>query len=85
MVAEKNDAFGEAWRAMYAQAFLANQALVASFFQSFVAAASGKKPSAARSAARFQKAALGIAGKGLAPVHRKATANAKRLARTKLR
>jgi hypothetical protein len=30
-------------------------------------------------------ATLGVLGKGLAPVHRKAVANAKRLARTKLR
>jgi len=33
----------------------------------------------------MQKAALGVIGSGLAPVHRKAVANAKRLGRTKLR
>lgn len=85
MVEEKNAAFGESWRAMSAQAALANHALATSFFRSFLAAAHGKQPSAAASAAQFQKAALGVLGKGLAPVHRKATANAKRLARTKLR
>ena len=31
------------------------------------------------------KGSLGVLGKGLAPVHRKAVANAKRLGRTKLR
>jgi hypothetical protein len=35
--------------------------------------------------AQLQHATLGILGKGLGPVHRKAVANAKRLARTKLR
>ena len=46
MVAEKNSAFGESWNAMAAQAALANQALAASFFRSFLAVARGKKPSA---------------------------------------
>jgi len=66
------------------QAALANQALAASFFRSFLAAATGKTPSAA-SAKQLHKAALGVLGKGFAPVHRKAVANAKRLSRTKLR
>lgn len=85
MVAEKNAAFGESWNAMAAQAALANQALAASFFRSFLSASRGKNPSAAASASQLHKAALGVLGKGLAPVHRKAVANAKRLARTKLR
>jgi hypothetical protein len=85
MVAEKNTAFGESWSAMAAQAALANQALAASFFRSFLSVAGGNRPSAAASAAELHKAALGVLGKGLAPVHRKAMANAKRLARTKLR
>ena len=85
MVAEKNAAFGESWKAMSAQAALANQALAASFFKSFLSVARGKKPSATASAAQLHKAALGVLGKGFAPVHRKAVANAKRLGRTKLR
>jgi hypothetical protein len=85
MVAEKNSAFRESWNAMAAQAALANQALAASFFRSFLSVARGKKPSAPASAADLHKAALGVLGKGFAPVHRKAMANAKRLARTKLR
>ena len=85
MVAEKNAAFGESWNAMAKQAALANRALAASFFQSFLMVARGKQPSAATSAAQLHKAALGVLGKGLAPVHRKAVANARRLARTKLR
>ncbi|MEO8185992.1 MAG: polyhydroxyalkanoate granule-associated phasin [Burkholderiaceae bacterium] len=85
MVAEKNAAFVESWNAMAVQAVLANQALVASFFKSFLVVARGKKPSATRSTAQLQRAALGVLGKGFEPVHRKAMANAKRLRRTKLR
>lgn len=85
MVAEKHSAFGESWQAMAAQAALANQRLAMSFFRSFVSLAQGKKPSAADSPAAIQRAALDVIGKGLAPVHRKAVANAKRLGRTKLR
>lgn len=85
MVAEKNAAFGESWNAMVAQTVLANQALAASFFKSFLAVGRGRNASAASSAAQLQRAALGVLGKGFAPVHRKAVANAKRLGRTKLR
>lgn len=85
MVEEKNAAFVESWRAMCVQAALANQAFAASFFRSFLTAAHGKRPSAAASVVQVQKAALGVLSKGLDPVHRKGTANAKRLARTKLR
>jgi hypothetical protein len=45
----------------------------------------GQPSSAASVARQVQSAALGVLDKGLAPVHRKAVANAKRLARTKLR
>ena len=85
MVAEKNAAFGESWNAMATQAALANRQLTASFIRSFLSAARGKSPSASGSAGQLHKAALGVLGKGFAPVHRKAVANAKRLARTKLR
>lgn len=85
MVAEKNSAFAESWNAMAAQAAVANQALAASFFRSFLTVARGKRPPVAASAEEFHKAALGVLGKGFAPVHRKAMANAKRLGRTKLR
>ncbi len=85
MIAEKNAAFAESWIAMSTQAVLANQGLATSFFRSFFAAASGKQPSAVATATQVQRATLAVLGKGLAPVYRKATANAKRLARTKLR
>ena len=86
MIAEKNSAFSESWNAMAEQALRANQALAASLARSFWAPPSlrAKAPGSAL-AAQLHNAALGVLGKGLAPVHRKATANAKRLARTKLR
>lgn len=85
MGAEKTAAFSESWNAMTMQAFRANQALAASFLRSFWSPLSKGKPSAKSVTAQFQSAALGILGKGMAPVHRKAVANAKRLVRTKLR
>ncbi len=85
MSAEKTAAFNESWNAMAVQAMRANQALTASFFRSLWAPSLKGKPSAGAAVAQLQTAALGVLGKGLAPVHRKAVANAKRLARTKLR
>jgi hypothetical protein len=85
MGAEKTAAFGESWNAMTLQALHAHQALAASFFRAFWSPSLKGRPSASAVAARLQSAALDVLGKGMAPVHRKAVANAKRLARTKLR
>lgn len=85
MVAEKNAAFAASWAAMALQAALAQQSLATSWMASFLAAGRGRKPSPAAAARQWNAAALGVLGKGLAPVHRKAVANARRLARTKLR
>jgi len=83
MVAEKGTAFAQAWQAMAMQTLVANQAMAASFVRSFWSPRGKVTP--AKVAARLHGAALGVLGKGLAPVHRKATANARRLARTKRR
>jgi len=85
MVTEKTSAFGEAWNAMALQTMLANQALAASWLRALWVPSLARRPSAAAVAADLQHAALGVLGKGMAPVHRKAVANAKRLSRTKLR
>ena len=85
MVAEKNAAFAASWTAMAWQAALSQQTLAASLMTSFLAAGRGRKASPAASAMQWQRAAVGVLGKGLAPVHRKAVANARRLAKTKLR
>ena len=85
MVAEKKTAFAEAWQAMAKQSLRANQTLATSFLRSIWSPSPRGKPTAGKVVAQLQSAALGVFGKGLAPVHRKAVANAKRLARTKLR
>jgi hypothetical protein len=85
MIIEKHAAFTQAWGDMAMQAFRANQTLTAFMLGSFFTPFSYKKPSAASVAAQVQHAAIGVLGKGLAPVHRKAISNARRLAKTKLR
>ena len=85
MVAEKHTAFSEALQAMATQSVRANQALATSFMRSVWSPARAPKPTPAKLAAQVHAAALGVLGKGMDPVHRKAVANAKRLARTKLR
>lgn len=86
MVAEKKVAFTQAWQAMASEAALANQALAQSALRTIWTPTNWGKPAVADEFARqMQGATLGVLGKGLAPVHRKAISNAKRLARTKLR
>lgn len=84
MVAEKKIAFTQSWSDMAVQAARANQALALSLFASMWSP-TRRKPSVAAVTAQVQRAAVGVLSKGIAPVHRKAVANAKRLARTKLR
>jgi hypothetical protein len=85
MVNEKHAAFAQAWSDMAMHAFRANQAFTASMLRFFFPPFSYKKPSAASTAARVHNAAIGVLGKGLAPIHRKAVSNARRLAKTRLR
>jgi hypothetical protein len=76
MVMEKQAAVAQAWMGMFAEGVRLQQQLALSLF-------TGATPS--QHAARAKSAASRIASSGLAPFHRKAVANAKRLARTKLR
>jgi hypothetical protein len=85
MIVEKKTAFTQAVQAMTTQTVRANQTLAASYLRSMWSPNFWGKPSVTKAATQTQSAALGILGKGMAPVHRKAIANAKRLARTKLR
>jgi hypothetical protein len=85
MGAEKLAAFNDAWNAMAMQALGANQALGAALLRSFWTGLPGRMPLGQSMTSQFQDATLGIMEKGLAPVHRAAVANAKRLARTRLR
>jgi len=81
MRTEKTAAFTESWNAMAMETLRANQALSASFWRSIWLPWFGAQPSAA---SHLHNAALGILGKGIAPVHRRAIANARRLTRTRL-
>lgn len=77
MVVEKPAAFAEAWAAIASEMFRAqHQFLTSLFFPLFTT------PYRARSSRRSRTRLI---DKALAPIHRKATANAKRLAKTKLR
>lgn len=84
MVAEKNTAFMASWQAMAAQAMVANQAFAATLLRSMWTSP-WRAPTPVAAITQMQHAALGVLGKGMAPVHRKAVANAKRLSRTSLR
>jgi hypothetical protein len=84
MGAEKLTAFAESWNAMALQAARANQDLAAGFFRSLWSPLAWASPFA-HTAAQLHSAALGVLHEGIDPVHREATANARRLARTKLR
>ena len=85
MVSEKNLAFTQAWQAMAMQAMQAYQAMAMAWFTAFWTPSSWGQPASHKMAAQMRNASLGILGKGLAPVHRKAVSNARRLNRTKLR
>jgi hypothetical protein len=85
MGAEKVAAFSESWNAMALQALRANQQFAISFMQSLMFPWATPKSSVKSASRQVSNAALGIVSKGMAPVHRRAVANAKRLGRTKLR
>ena len=85
MSSEKTAAFRESWQAMAKQSMSANQALSISFFRTVWSPSFTKKLSVLGMMAQIQNAALGVLSKGVAPVHQRAVANAKRLSRTKLR
>lgn len=83
MVAEKQQAFVQSWMAMGAQTLRLQQQVWASFWSIGAAPWSGKHAASVKAARRLQSAAVSIAEKGLAPVHRKAVSNAKRLSKAK--
>lgn len=76
MVAEKQVAFAQSWMNMFAEGLRWQQQLALSMWL----------PATSRQrSAQAKKAATRITAAGIAPIHRKAVANAKRLGRTKLR
>ena len=83
MGAEKLATFYESWNAMFLEAYRAGLGLAFSPWWWF---SLGTNPSrvAHRVSAQGQRAALSILGRGLGPIQRRATANAKRLRRVRL-
>jgi hypothetical protein len=79
MGAEKIAAASEAWTAMAAQAVVENQKLALRLMQSLWLPGihPGMTPHAIST--QMSQAAIGILGKGMAPIRRRAVANAKRL------
>ena len=84
MGAEKAAAFAESWNAMATGMLEANRTLMASLVRGFWSAP-GARRSAASAARQVGREAVGIVQRSLAPVHRRAVANAKRLGRIKLK
>lgn len=79
MGAEKLAAFGESWLAMGTQMLAAQQSLAASMLGAWSNPWTFGAPALMQGARDVHDAALGVLGSGLAPVHRRAVANARRL------
>jgi hypothetical protein len=79
MHSEKTAAFAEAWLALWWQAALAQQRLMLALMTGSTLAAP------ATLAHALTHSAMQVLGHGLAPVHRHATANARRLTRLRLK
>ena len=78
---EKVAAFNEAWTAMATQAFFENQKFAITCMQSLWFPWMRPSPTAKSVSRQWNRAAVGILGKGMTPVRRRAVANAKRLGR----
>ena len=78
---EKIAAVNEAWTAMAAQALLENQKFTLKFVQSLWFPWMRPTPTFKSVSRQLNRAAVGILGKGMPPVRRRAVANAKRLGR----
>ena len=82
MVDEKKQAFAESWLAMTTHSLLANQAIATTAWRSLCYPWLGGGATPAALASQMQTAGFGVINKAMAPVHRTAIANAKRLAKT---
>lgn len=86
MVREKQVAFTQAWLAMAQEGLRVQQSLLAAWLGSFSPTALARPLAHQRnSAERVREGMKRVANAGIGPVHRKAVANARRLARTRLR
>ena len=85
MGTEKVEAFQESWAAMAAQAWASQQTLAASMMNTLWAPLVWRgKGSAHDIAEQFQHSAIDVLHQGMAPLHRRAMANARRLASDRL-
>ncbi|MDQ2764788.1 MAG: hypothetical protein M3Y22_15330 [Pseudomonadota bacterium] len=82
---EKSDAFAESLHAMSVATLQANQRMALSLIRAAWLIPLGIRPSPTAIGSQWQSAVLGVLGKGMAPVRRRAVANARRLSHTKLR
>jgi hypothetical protein len=88
MSAEKIAAFGESWNQMALQMLKANQQMAQAWMSAWwfplrMLSSAATRQSFSRATAQMQSSALRVMSSGLGPVHRRATANAKRLGRVK--
>lgn len=85
MVSEKQVAFSQAWIAMATETLRLNQAIAFSLFNGFRPLGSHKGSSSVQLSRTIRSGTDAILAKGLAPLHRKAIANAKRLGKSRNR
>lgn len=90
MGTEKMAAFGESWNQMALEMLKASQQMAQAWMSAWsfplrMASGASARQSLSRTATQMQGSALRVVSSGLAPVHRRATANAKRLGRAKAR
>jgi hypothetical protein len=85
MVNEKQAAFAQACLEMALPMLRINLQLMTALFRAFFAPFSLTTPSLAAAGAKAHHAVVAVLGKGLAPIHRTAVLNAKRLSKTPLR
>ena len=85
MGAEKVAALQESWQAMAAQAQQAQHQFTLAMLKSFSLPWSGGPQRAQDASVKLQHAAMDLLGTGMAPLHRRAVANAKRLRNTRLK
>jgi len=83
MSAEKGAAFFESWNAMLFELYRANVALAVPWGPLVWLGWPSTRRASRAAAEHFQRTALAVVAKGVAPIHRRAVANAKRLGRAR--
>ena len=83
MVLEKQVAFAQSWQAMWLAGARANQALLVALSRALIQPQWFKPATGTHLARQVNRAGLAVLGKGLQPIERKASANARRLSRSK--